>query len=131
MKIMNKSNKKSDSMPVIIAIILFIVTVVSFVIWGVKSETEYVETKYNLFELNDGVYATYYTTHSTAPAYNYEVVTLNCDGNIYTFQGHVQITYTDDKPYVIHQKRNIVNADRMYVYVPSGSVEFQGSVMVK
>ena len=30
-----------------------------------------------------------------------------------------------------HQKRNIVNADTMYVYVPSGSVEFQGSVMVK
>ena len=128
---MNKSNKESDSMPVIIAIILLIVTVVSFVIWGVKSETEYVETKYNLFELNDGVYATYYTTHSTVPAHNYEVVTLNCDGNIYTFQGHVQITYTDDDPYVIYQKRNIVNADTMYVYVPSGSVEFQGSVMVK
>ena len=118
-------------MPVIIAIILFIVTVVLLVIWGVKNETEYVETKYSLSELNDGVYAVYYTTHSAAPAHNYEVVTLNCDGNIYTFQGHVQITYTDNDPYVIYQKRNIVNADRMYVYVPSGSVEFQGSVMVK
>ena len=82
-------------------------------------------------ELNDGVYAVYYNTHSAAPAHNYEVITLNCNGNIYTFQGHVQITYTDDDPYVIYQKRNIVNADRMYVYVPSGSVEFQGSVMVK
>ena len=128
---MHKSNKKSDSMPVIIAIILLIVTVVLFVIWGIKSETEYVETKYNLSELNDGVYAVYYTTHSAAPAHNYEVITLNCNGNIYTFQGHVQITYTDDSPYVIHQKRNIVNADTMYVYVPSGSVEFQGSVYIK
>ena len=128
---MNKSNKKSDSMPVIIAIILFIVTVVLLVIWGVKNETEYVETKYSLSELNDGVYAVYYTTHSAAPSHNYEVITLNCNGNIYTFQGHVQITYTDNDPYVIYQKRNIVNADRMYVYVPSGSVEFQGSVMVK
>ena len=128
---MNKSNKKSDSMPIIIVIILFIITVVLLVIWGIKNETEYVETKYNLFELNDGVYATYYTTHSTVPAHNYEVVTLNCDGNIYTFQGHVQITYTNDDPYVIYQKRNIVNADTMYVYVPSGSVEFQASVMVK
>ena len=131
MKIMNKSSKESDSMPVIIAIILFIVTVVSFVIWGVKSETEYVETKYNLSELNNGVYAVYYTTHSATPAHNYEVITLNCNGNIYTFQGHVQITYTDNDPYVIYQKRNIVNADRMYVYVPSGSVEFQGSVYIK
>ena len=128
---MNKSNKESGSMPVITVIILFIITVVLLVIWGIKNETEYVETKYNLSELNDGVYATYYTTHSTVPAHNYEVVTLNCDGNIYTFQGHVQITYADDNPYVIYQKRNIVNADRMYVYVPSGSVEFQGSVMVK
>ena len=31
---MNKSNKKSDSMPVIIAIILFIVTVVLLAIWA-------------------------------------------------------------------------------------------------
>ena len=128
---MNKSNKESGLVPAIIAIIFLIFLIILFVIWGIKSETEYVETKYNLFELNDGVYATYYTTHSTVPAHNYEVVTLNCDGNIYTFQGHVQITYTDDDPYVIYQKRNIVNADRMYVYVPSGSVEFQGSVMVK
>ena len=128
---MNKSNKKSDSMTIIIVIILFIITVVLLVIWGIKNETEYVETKYNLFELNDGVYAIYYTTHSNVPAHNYKVITLNCNGNIYTFRGHVQITYTDDDPYVIYQKRNIVNADRMYVYVPSGSVEFQGSVMVK
>lgn len=128
---MNKSNKESGSMPVIIAIILFIITVVLLVIWGVKNETEYVETKYSLSELNDGVYAVYYTTHSATLAHNYEVITLNCNGNIYTFQGHVQITYTNNDPYVIYQKRNIVNADRMYVYVPSGSVEFQGSVMVK
>ena len=128
---MNKSNKESGSTLFIIAIIFLVLTVVLFVIWGVKSETEYVETKYNLSELNDGVYAVYYSTHSATPAHNYEVITLNCNGNIYTFQGHVQITYTDDNPYVIHQKRNIVNADRMYVYVPSGSVEFQGSVMVK
>ena len=128
---MNKSNKESGSIAVIVAIIFLVLTVVLFVIWGIKSETEYVETKYNLSELNDGVYAVYYSTHSATPAHNYEVITLNCNGNIYTFQGHVQITYTDDNPYVIHQKRNIVNADRMYVYIPSGSVEFQGSVYIK
>ena len=128
---MNKSNKESSLVPAIITIIFLILPITLFVILGIKSETEYVETKYNLFELNDGVYATQYTTHSTVPAHNYEVVTLNCDGNIYTFQGHVQITYTDDDPYVIYQKRNIVNADTMYVYIPSGSVEFQGSVYIK
>ena len=128
---MNKSNKKPVLIVVIVTIVFIILPIVLFVIWGIKSETEYVETKYNLSELNNGVYAIYYTTHSTVPAHNYEVITLNCNGNIYTFQGHVQITYTDNDPYVIYQKRNIVNADRMYVYIPSGSVEFQGSVYIK
>lgn len=128
---MNKSNKKSGLVAGMVGIIFVIVTIVFFVIWCVKSETEYVEIKYDLSELNNGVYAIYYTTHSTAPAHNYEVITLNCNGNIYTFQGHVQITYTDENPYVIYHKRNFVNADRMYVYVPSGSVEYQGSVMVR
>ena len=128
---MNKSDKKPVLIVVIVTIVFIILPIALYVIWRIKSETEYEETKYNLFELNDGVYAVYYTTHSATPAHNYEVITLNCNGNIYTFQGHVQITYTDDNPYVIYQKRNIVNADRMYVYVPSGSVEFQGSVMVK
>lgn len=127
---MNKSNKKPVLIVVLITIVFIILPIALYVIWRIKSETEYVETKYNLFELNDGVYATYYTTHSTVPAQNYEVITLNCNGDIYTFRGHVQITYSDDDPYVIYQKRNIVNADRMYVYVPSGSVEFQESVMV-
>ena len=128
---MNKSNKKPVLIVVIVTIVFIILPIALYVIWRIKSETEYVETKYNLFELNDGVYAIYYTTHSTVPAHNYEVITLNCNGTIYTFRGQVQITYSDDDPYVIYQKRNIVNADRMYVYVPSGSVEFQGSVMVK
>lgn len=128
---MNKSDKKPVLIVVIVTIVFIILPIALYVIWRIKSETEYEETKYNLFELNDGVYAIYYTTHSTVPAHNYKVITLNCNGNIYTFRGHVQITYTDDDPYVIYQKRNIVNSDRMYVYVPSGSVEFQGSVMVK
>ena len=128
---MNKSNKKPVLIVVIVTIVFIILPIALYVIWRIKSETEYVETKYNLFELNDGVYAIYYTTHSTVPAHNYKVITLNCNGNIYTFRGQVQITYSDDDPYVIYQKRNIVNADRMYVYVPSGSVEFQGSVKVK
>ena len=54
---MNKSNKKSDLIAVIVTIIFLILPITLFVIWGIKSETEYVETKYNLFELNDGVYA--------------------------------------------------------------------------
>ena len=128
---MNKSNKKSGLIAGMVGIIFLIVTIVFLVILCVKSETEYVEIKYDLSELNNGVYAIYYTTHSNVPAHNYEVITLNCNGNIYTFQGHVQITYTDENPYVIYHKRNLVNADRMYVYVPSGSVEYQGSVMVR
>lgn len=131
MREMNKSSEKSGVMVGVIATISIIITIAFCITWCVKSETKYVEIKYDLSELNNGVYAIYHTTHSTVPAHNYEVITLNCNGNIYTFQGHVQITYTDANPYVIYHKKNLVNADRMYVYVPSGSVEYQGSVMVR
>ena len=71
---MNKSNKKPVLIVVIVTIVFIILPIALYVIWRIKSETEYVETKYNLFELNDGVYAIYYTTHSTVPAHNLSLI---------------------------------------------------------
>ena len=91
---------------------------------------KYTEYQSPLYEMNDGVYAIYYTTHSSVPAYNYEVVTVCCNGNIRTYQGNVYISFTNDKPYVKVKDCNIVNADDIYVYVPQGSVVYQPSVNV-
>lgn len=89
------------------------------------------ETTVQLDELNDGVYAIYYTTHSSVPAQNYEVVTLNCDGNIQTFKGKVTISYTNYSPYAeINSYKYLVNADEIHIYVPQGSVEYQTGVNI-
>ena len=91
---------------------------------------QYTEHEYQLYEMNEGVYAIYYTTHSRVPAYNYEVVMLCCDGNIYTFKGNVHISFTNDKPYAKVINYNTVNSDDIYVYVPYGTVCYQPSVNV-
>lgn len=93
---------------------------------------EYTSTTYQLNELNDGVYAIYYSTYSDVPAHNYEVITLNCNGNVYTFKGYVYISYLTDNanPYVVYEDCDIVYADKISVYVPEGTVEYQNSVKV-
>lgn len=89
------------------------------------------ETTVQLDELNDGIYAIYYTTHSSVPAQNYEVVTLNCDGNIQTFKGKVTISYANHSPYAeINSYKYLVNADEIHIYVPNGSVEYQMGVNI-
>lgn len=91
---------------------------------------KYTEYQSPLYEMSDGVYAIYYTTHSSVPAYNYEVVTVCCNGNICTFKGNVNISFTDNEPYIKVKQYNIVNADEVYVYVPQGTVNYQPSVNV-
>lgn len=91
---------------------------------------QHTEHKYSLSEMNDGVYAIYYNTHSRVPADNYEVVTLCCEGNIYTFKGDVFISFTDGEPYAKVKNYNMVNADDIYVYVPHGTVNYAESVNI-
>lgn len=84
-----------------------------------------------LDELSNGIYAIYYTTHSGIPAQNYEVVTINCNGNIQTFKGKVTISYTNYSPYAeINSYKYLVNADKIHIYVPQGSVEYQLGVNI-
>lgn len=91
---------------------------------------QYTEHKYSLSEMNDGVYAIYYNTHSRVPAQNYEVITLCCEGNLYTFTGNVYISFTDSEPYAKVKNYNRVNDDEIYVYVPQGTVNYQESVNI-
>ena len=111
---------------VILTILIFIV--VSCCI-SLDNTTE--TQTYHLNELKEGVYAIYYTTNSTAPAYNYEVVTLCCEGNVYTFKGKVSITYSNfgatatviERPYLVY-------SDEISITVPYGTVEYAPSVNV-
>lgn len=104
--------------------------VIAFCVGMIHYGNQCTESEYSLSELNEGVYAIYYNTHSRVPADNYEVVTVNCNGNIRTYKGHVSISYTNAEPYIIVQDVNWVNADRVYVYVPQGAVSYEGSVNI-
>lgn len=122
---MTVENKESLSIIVVVfALFLIVGAIVCLIHHGNKCE----EYTYQLNEIDDGVYAVYYNTHSTIPAHNYEVVTVCCNGNVYTFNGNVNISFTNDEPYIKVKDRNIVNGDDIYVYVPQGTVVYQPSV---
>lgn len=120
--------KKIDKPTIIIFSI--ILAIVIFCAGLIHYGNQYTESRYSLSEINDGVYAIYYTTHSRVPAQNYEVVTLNCNGNIRTYRGHVSISYTNEKPYGNVRSSNMVNADKICVYVPQGTVAYEESVNI-
>ena len=107
-------------------VVLFVAAIGGLIHYG----NQYTEHEYQLCEMEDGIYAIYYTTHSTVPAENYEVITLCCNGNVYTFKGNVNISFTDDNPYAKVRIYNTVNSDDIYVYVPQKTVYYQSSVYV-
>lgn len=118
----------------LVVLVILVSAVLGSIIGGwLDNYTKEQTTKfsYSLDEINDGVYAIYYVTHSRAPAYNYDVVTLNCNGNIKTFKGGVSITYTTSKPRVDVVDSNYVNSDKIYVYIPKGSVEYARDVGIE
>lgn len=132
-----KRNNKLSSKNFVqwIAISIVIMTIVigvgSFIGWVYKNNTQYTEYKYSLLELNNGVYGTLTQVASSVPAQNYSMITLCCEGNIYTFKGTVEIQYTASAdPYVKIHDYNITNGDHVWVYVPSGTIEFQKGVGV-
>ena len=120
--------KKIDKPTVIIIgiVSVFILFIVCMIHYGNRST----ENTYRLSEVNDGVYAIYYSTHSRVPAQNYEVITVCCNGNIYTFKGSVQISYVDTEPYATVKQYNLVNSDEVHIYVPKGTVSYEESINI-
>ena len=115
--------KKIDKSTVIIIgiISVFVLFIICMIHYGNRST----ENTLQLSEVNDGVYAIYYSTHSRVPAQNYEVITVCCNGNIYTFKGSVQISYVDTEPYATVKQYNLVNSDEVHIYVPKGTVAYE------
>ena len=120
--------KKIDKSTVIIIGIIsaFVLFIICMIYYGNRST----ENTFQLSEVNDGVYAIYYNTHSRVPAQNYEVITVCCNGNIYTFKGSVQISYVDTEPYATMKQYNLVNSDEVHIYVPKGTVAYEESVNI-
>lgn len=100
------------------------------VIWF-KKQAEYTESRYDLEEIESGIYARYYQTVSSIPAHNYDVAEICISGNIYTFKGTVCISYTSENPYAVVMQNNLVNDDKVYLYVPKGTTDYRESVGIR
>lgn len=123
-----KNIKKYVARIVVVLIVAFMVLLVVF--WF-KKQAEHTESRYDLEEIESGVYARYYQTVSSIPAYNYDVAEIFVKGNIYTFKGTVYISYTSENSYAVVMQNNLVNDDKVYLYVPKGTVDFRESVGIR
>ena len=113
-----------------ISIITLITAFFTFIICLIFICSKTTEYRYDLQEVDNGVYAIYYNTYSRVPAQNYEVVTVCSNNSIYTFKGNIQISYVDTKPYAIVKQCNLANSDEVYIYVPKGTVAYEESVNI-
>lgn len=113
--------------PCIIAFILIILVFLAIIRWF-GNQAEYHESRCELEEIEGGIYAMYYQAVSTVPAHNYDVVEICVNGNMRTYKGYVSITYTDETPYVVIMQNNLVNDDKVFLYVQKGTVEYKESV---
>lgn len=118
--------EKTENVILITAIAIFASLIGLCIVLAIYGN-KYTEHEYQLTEIQDGVYGTYSTVVSSMPAQNYDIITLCCNGNIRTFKGTVYITYIDGNAYATHKDANIVNADEIYVYVPFGTIVYQGT----
>ena len=118
--------KNKTTIVVIAIVVALIAALVGLVIYG----EQYTEHEFQLVEIQDGVYGISNTVVSSVPAQNYDIITLCCNGQIRTFKGTIYITYTNADPYVIYRNSNWVNSDVLYVYVPFGTIEYQGATSV-
>ena len=119
-------NKKIKNTIVVATIILFI--------FGALAYLEYYaswseEVSYDLQNIDDdGNYAIYYTVSSRSPGNNYEVVYVCFNNTMHTLKGNVSITYTDNNPYIDITRTHIVYGDDYHLYVPNGTVIYEGNV---
>ena len=123
--------ERIDVKKVVKTTFIIIVSLVICISFSCCTKEQTTNFSYSLEEINNGVYAIYYTTHSRAPAYNYDVITLNCNGNIKKFKVSVSITYTEGTPHANITCSNYARNDKVCVYIPRGSMQYASNVEIK
>ena len=86
--------------------------------------------EYQLSEIEDGVYGIHITTTSRAPASNYEMVSVNINDQIYTIKGNVNVHYVDGESRLVWTDTNYVNSDTADLYVPKGTIRYDGVINI-
>ena len=119
-------NKKIKNTITIVAIVLILLGAISYFIYYASWSEE---VSYELQNIDDdGNYAIYHTVSSSIPADNYEVAYVCFNDTMYTLKGNVSITYTNDNPHVDIIRTHLVYGDDYNLYIPKGSVIYEGNV---
>ena len=110
----------------VVAIVLILFGAISYFIYYASWSEE---SAYELQNIDDnGNYAIYHTVSSSIPTDNYEVVYVCFNNAMHTLKGNVSITYTNDTPHIDIIRTHIVYGDTYNLYIPKGSVIYEGNV---
>lgn len=107
---------------------LSVIMLISLISYIITSGNQYTNREFSLSEIEDNVYAIYYQTFSSIPAYNYEVITFCSDNMVYTFKGDVDIIYTEKTPYILIKDYERINDDKITIYLPKNGIRFEKNV---
>lgn len=109
-------------------VILLIAFLFAYVILQISSPPKRYE--FEIQEITDSVYAYREMVVSSVPAQNFTMTTFcDKDGNMHTVKGELEIVNNDSvSPYAVWMDYNIVNADKLFLYVPNGTVQYIGAL---
>lgn len=124
--------KMNFSLLVDLVIILFLVfATVGFSVWAYNNNTWSETSEIQLDELEPGVYCRYNRCVSAIPAYNFDMLTIVINGQVYSVNGTVRTHYSENEHRILWERRKIINSDGLDLYVPKGSVIVDPPVTVK
>ncbi|MCM1236438.1 MAG: hypothetical protein NC489_40685 [Ruminococcus flavefaciens] len=112
------------------AVIIIFCALIAFGTYFHK-QTVYTKSEYDLQEIESGIYVKYYKTVSSIPAQNYEAAVIYVNGNILTLDGEVEISYVNEKPYVVIMENNIVHGNKIFLYILKGTIKIENPVIVR
>ena len=119
-------NGKTKNTIAVVAIVLILLGAISYLIYYTSWSEE---ASYELQHIDDnGNYAIYHTVSPSIPADNYEIVYVCFNNVMHTLKGNVSITYTNGNPYIDITRTHIVYGDDYHLYLPKGTVIYEGNV---
>ena len=115
----------------VIALGLILILIVGFFVWAYNNNTWSETSEFRLDELEPGVYCRYNRCISPIPAYNFDMLTIVINDQVYTVNGTVRIHYSENDHKILWERRKIINSDGLDLYIPKGSVIVDPPVTVR
>ena len=114
----------------LVTILVLVFATVGFFVWA-HNNTWSETNEFQLDELEPGVYCRYNRCVSAKPAYNFDMLTIVINGQVYSVNGTVRIHYSENEHRILWERRKIINSDGLDLYVQKGSVIVDPPVTVR